>query len=493
MERLNTTSRNGLLNGKGSVVLTPVVAKDTETLKTLLPSEENDSTSAVQAKIIEAPVIEAPVETPTQPPIDPAEDSSTGDGESDSPKKPRKRPLKLILAVAGVGAIAAGAVGFHWWQYASTHQETDDATVSGHIHQISARVPGTVQQVLVNDNQPVKAGQLLVKLDPRDAQIKLQQAQADLVSAQQKANTAQVNISLSAKNAEASTTTSQGDLGKAQAAIAQAQAQVTEAQAGVPQAQAQLAEAQANLNKNQADYQRYTTLYSEGAISAQQRDTALQAYKVAMAQEKVAAEGVRQAQAKVEQSKQAVATAQSNLTSSQGELQTAAAKGIQTQVSRSDFGTAKTAIAQAQVALRNAQLQLSYTGITAPTDGKIGRKTVEVGQQVQAGTPLMALVDNDYWVTANFKETQLEQMRPGQRVEVRLDSFPHKAFMGRVDSISPASGAQFALLPPDNATGNFTKVVQRIPVKIALDSDSIRGYEFLITPGMSAVVTVDLK
>jgi membrane fusion protein (multidrug efflux system) len=234
-------------------------------------------------------------------------------------------------------------------------------------------------------------------------------------------------------------------------------------------------------------------LYSAGAISQRDLDTARQAYQVAQAQENADKEAVRQAQAKLAQTQQNVATAQAGLTASLGGIQQAEAKGIQTQVSQSDYGTAKTAIAQAQVALRNAQLQLSYTNIAAPADGKIGRKTVEVGQQVQPGTPLMALVSNEYWLTANFKETQLEHMRPGQKVEIRLDSFPHKKFEGRVDSISPASGAQFALLPPDNATGNFTKVVQRVPVKIVFNSDSIKGYEALITPGMSATVTVDLK
>lgn len=418
-----------------------------------------------------------------------AKDASAEPAESPH----RKRPIKLILAAAGVGAIAAGAFGFHWWQYASSHEETDNATVTGHIHQISARVPGTVQRLLVDDNQQVKAGQALVVLDPRDYQIKLQQAQADLAAAQQKANSAQMTIALSAKNAEATTTQSQGDLGKAQAAIVQAQAQVAEARSGVPQAQAQLAETKANLQKSQTDYQRYKELFDKDVIAAQQRDAALQAYSVALAQVRAGEETVRQAQAKVAQSQQLVATAQSGLTSSQGGLQQAEAKGIQTQVSQSDFGTAKTAIAQAQVALRNAQLQLSYTTIAAPTNGRIGRKTVEVGQQIQAGTPLMALVNNEYWITANFKETQLEAVRPGQQVEIKLDSFPHKTFSGRVDSLSPASGAEFALLPPDNATGNFTKVVQRVPVKIVFDPDSIKGYEAMIAPGMSAVVTVEVR
>ncbi|MBD2019126.1 HlyD family secretion protein, partial [Leptolyngbya sp. FACHB-36] len=366
-------------------------------------------------------------------------------------------------------------------------------TVAGHIHQISARVPGTVQQILVNDNQDVQAGQLLVKLDPRDYQIKLQQAQADLATAQQKANTAQINIALSAKTAQASTTQSQGDIGKAEASIATAQAQVTEAQAGVPRAQAQLAQSQANLLKAQTDLSRFTELRSQGAIPQRDLDTARQAYQVAQAQTNADRQAVEQAQAKVAQAQQTVANAQAGLQASQGGLQQAEAKGIQTLVSQSDFSTAKTAIAQAQVALRNAQQQLSYTSIAAPASGRIGRKTVEVGQQIQPRTPLMALVSTEYWVTANFKETQLEQMHPGQRAEVKLDAFPHKTFTGHLESLSPASGAEFALLPPDNATGNFTKVVQRVPVKVVFDADSIRGYESRITPGMSATVAIDLK
>jgi membrane fusion protein (multidrug efflux system) len=406
---------------------------------------------------------------------------------------PHRRPVKLILLAAGAGAIAALCIGSNWWHYASTHVETDNATVAGHIHPISARIPGTIQQVLVNDNQWVQSGQLLLRLDPRDYQQKLQQAQADLAAAQQKATTAKISIALSAKNAQATSTQSQGDLGKAQAAIAEAQAKVAGAQAGVSKSQAQLAESTANLQKAQADLKRFTDLYRAGAIAQRDLDTARQAYQVAQAQQNADEQGVQQAEAQVAQAQQAVETANAGLGTSQGELQQAEAKEIQTEVSQSDYGTAKAAIAQAQVALQNAQLQLSYTTIAAPTSGRIGRKTVEVGQQIQAGTPLLALVNNDYWVTANFKETQLERMRPGQPVEIVLDAFPHKKFAGRIDSISPASGAQFALLPPDNATGNFTKVVQRVPVKVVFNADSLRGYESRITPGMSAIVTVTLN
>jgi len=434
------------------------------------------------------PATEAPIVI--EPPMADVPTETTPAGAN---QKAGKRPIKLILASVGaVGAIAAGAFGYNYWQFSSTHQATDNATVAGNLHQISARVPVTVQKVLVDDNQTVNAGQLLVQLDPRDYQVKLQQAQADLEAARRKANTAQVNIGLAAKNAQAANSEAQGGVGSAVAAIASAQAQVAEAQSGVPQAQAQIAQADANLSKAQADYTRFQELFGSGAVARRDLDTARQGYEVARAQRASAEQGLQQARAKVAQAQQGVATAQAGLSSSQGGIQQAAAKGVQTEVSRSDYLTAQAAIAQSQVALQNAQLQLSYTNLTAPVSGRVGRKTVQVGQQVQPGNPLMAIVGNEYWVTANFKETQLERMRPGQQAEIKLDSFPSKRFTGRVESLSPASGAQFALLPPDNATGNFTKVVQRIPVKVVFDANSIRGYESFITPGMSAEVTVDI-
>jgi membrane fusion protein (multidrug efflux system) len=173
-------------------------------------------------------------------------------------------------------------------------------------------------------------------------------------------------------------------------------------------------------------------------------------------------------------------------------LQQAQARGEQTKVSRSQYDAAKAAIGQSEASVKDAQLQLSYTNITDPA-GQIDRKSVEVGQRVQPGTPLMAIVSNDLWVIANFKETQLANMKPDQKVEIKLDAFGGRKFEGHLDSFSPASGAQFSLLPPDNATGNFTQVVQRIPVKVVFDTESIKGYESRIAPGMSATVNVELK
>jgi len=465
-------------------------------------------------------------------------------------KAPKKWATRLILAALGIGAIAtASTVGYNYWQFASSHEETDNATVAGHIHNVSSRVNGTVSDVLVDDNQQIHKGQPLVKLEKSDFQVKVQSSQAALEAARRQANAAQANISLSAQTTQGKTATAQGDVQAALAAISTAIAVLREAQAGVPRAiaivtaaeagipsaqaavreaeagvgsaKAQLANTQATLQRAEADYNRYQALYQQGAVARQQLESALAAYQVAFAQKNAAQQGIEQAQARVAQGNEGVATAQAKLdeakvgvasaqakiaqaqeqvvqaqgklAASKGGLQQATAYSQQTEINRRQYQAAQAAIAQSEAALKDAQLQLSYTDITAPADGTVGRKSVEVGQRVQTGTPLMAIVSNEYWVNANFKETQLEKMKPGQEVEIKLDAFPHHIFKGRVDSFSPASGSQFALLPPDNATGNFTKVVQRIPVKIVFDSQNIKGYESQIAPGMSAVVTVDVK
>jgi membrane fusion protein (multidrug efflux system) len=459
--------------------------------------------------------------------VEKLETSPTSEGAVVTPPVPEpeiapkgKKRLRIILVALGVGAIAAGSLGYHYWQYSSTHQETDNATVEGHIHQISSKIPGTVSQVLVRDNQLVKPGQLLVQLDPQDYQSQVQQAAAALENARRQAQAAAANITFTAQTTTGKTTQAQGDVSNSIATISTAQAAVVEAQAGIsaaqadvklatagiPSAQSQVAQANANLEKAQLDYNRYNQLYKQGAIPRQQLDTAKAAYDVAVAQKRAAVEGVEQAQARLAsakvgvakaesqlaQAQEGVTSAQAKLAASKGGLQQATANGQDTAVKRSQYAATKAAIAQAQAALKNAQLQLSYTNITAPSAGRVGKKNVEVGDRVSVGSPLMAIVDNENWVVANFKETQMEKILPGQPVEIKLDTFPHHTFIGRVDSISPASGAQFTLLPPDNATGNFTKIVQRIPVKIVFDHKSIQGYESRIVPGMSAEVSVEV-
>jgi membrane fusion protein (multidrug efflux system) len=407
-------------------------------------------------------------------------------------KPPRSSSRKLILIVAlGVGAIAATVFGVRWWHYAQTHQETEDAYVTGHIHPVTARISGTVIQVLADDNQVVSQGSVLVKLDPNDYQVSLQQAQAALQAARHQADVAEANIGVVATNAQGQTTTAQGDINAANASISTAEAALIEAQAGVPEARAQLAQIQASLVKAKLDYDRYNQLARDGAVPQQQFDTARANYDAQLAQRDAVQEQIRQAQARVAQAQKNLNNAQAKLEATKGSLQQANATSKQTQANRMQYRAALAAIAQAAAQVKNAQLQLSYTNILAPTAGKVGNKTVEVGQRVQPGQALMSVVQDQPWILANFKETQLEKMQPGQEVEIKIDAFPHHPFKGKVDSLSPASGAKFALLPPDNATGNFTKIVQRIPVKIVFDPESIRGYELRITPGMSVVVAVE--
>lgn len=406
---------------------------------------------------------------------------------------PRSRKKIVFMAAGACILLTAAIFGLRWWQYASTHAETDDAYVQGHVHQISTRVAGTVTKVLVDDNQFVKQGQLLVQLDPRDYLVKAQQAQAAVVYARSQASAAQVNVPQAAANAQAKAAQAVGNVSGAQAGISSAQSGVLTAQAGVAAARAALAQANANLDRAQRDYERYAMLAREGAVPAQQLDQAVAAVRVAKADRDAAVDNIRAAQSKVAAATQTVSQARANLVASRGGVAEAQAARVQIEAARRQLGTQEAAIQQAQAAANEATLELSYTNIYAPTSGIVGRRNVEVGQRLQPGQALMAVVEPAPWISANFKETQLERVRPGQPVSIKLDTFPHRTFVGHVTGVSPASGAQFALLPPENATGNFTKIVQRIPVKIEFDPRSIKGYETRILPGMSAVVDVSVR
>lgn len=415
----------------------------------------------------------------------------------EAPQEPEQKKTpnvkKTIFAAAAVIVLGAAAVGgFHWWQFISTHESTDDAFTTGHMHQISSRINDTVQDVLVDDNDHVKAGQTLVLLDPRDYQVRVQQALAALNVAEHQAAAAKTSISLSATNASGKSTEALGSVQNAQAGISRAKAAVTEAQAAIPAAQELLAQRKAEEWRAKVDFERFDKLAQQGAVAMQQRDAAWRDWEVAKQATKSAQETVKQAVAHVQQSEHAVSEAQAQLVQSKGTVQSAESLNVQTQVNARQYEVAASSISQAQASLDEAKLNLSYTRITAPVEGRVGRKSVEAGQRVQPGQQLMTIVADDTWVVANFKETQLERMRPKQPVEIKIDSFPHHEFKGYVDSFSPGSGATFALLPPDNATGNFTKIVQRVPVKVRFDRQSIKGYEQLVVPGMSAVVTVSV-
>lgn len=403
----------------------------------------------------------------------------------------RKKTLLIWGGAAALVLLVSFGVRYILWS--AHHETTDDAYLAGHLHPISARVTDTVQEVLIDDNQHVVEGQTLVILDPNDFKVRLEQAKAALDAASRQADTADAAIRSTSQSATAQTTQAQGSIGEAKASIQAAKAAVTAAEAGVPRANAQLQEANANLQREETDLHRYQDLYAKEQVSKQTLDHERASYQVAVAGQAAAQEQVRQAEAQLVAAQQGVVRTESQLTNSEGGLQSAQATRLETRVREGQFATAQASVAQAQASLEDAKLQLSYTIIKAPVSGRIGRKSVEAGQRVQIGQPLMAIVEDQPWVVANFKETQLKKMRAGQSVELEIDTFPNHKFHGHVDSLAPGSGNEFALLPPDNATGNFTKIVQRIPVKIFLDRESTRGYEDLISPGMSAVVTVTTK
>lgn len=403
----------------------------------------------------------------------------------------RKKPL-LIWVGATVVIVLLG-LGVRYMIWSAHHESTDDAYLAGHLHPISARITDTVQQVLIDDNEHVVEGQTLVILDPNDYKVRLDQAKAALDAASRRADTAGAAIRSTSQSATAQTTQAEGSIGEANASIQAAKAAVTAAKAGVPRANAQLQEANATLQREETDLHRYQDLYAKEQVSKQTLDHQRASYEVAVAGQAAAQEQVRQEQAQLVSAQEGVARTEAQLTHSEGGLQSALATKLETRVREGQFASAQAAMAEVRASLENAELQLSYTIIKAPVSGRIGRKSVEAGQRVQIGQPLMAIVEDHPWVVANFKETQLAKMRAGQHVEVHIDTFPKHKFYGRIDSLAPGSGNEFALLPPDNATGNFTKIVQRIPVKIVLDDDSVRGYENLLSPGMSSVVTVTTR
>ncbi len=432
----------------------------------------------------------------SQIPVDFHPGNLDADQSTDLPVKHVRRHLfkKVLLTSLVLGLLSLGGVaGYHAFQNFISHQETDDAYTTGHQHQVSSRINDTVENVLVDDNQHVKKGQVLAILDPNDYEVKVAQAKAALELAQHQAEAAKTNITLAATTATGKSTEAEAGVVDAQAELKRSEAMLLEAQAAVPKAEAELRAKEAEETRAKADGKRFVTLASQGAVSYQQRDTAIRDFEVAKSSREAAAEALKQTSFKLQQAQQAVKAARAQVTQSHGLVEQAQATHVQTTVNEKQFSVAQASIHQAEAALKDAQLQLSYTKIVSPVDGRIGKKTVEAGQRVQPGQQLMTIVADDIWVVANFKETQLERMRPNQKVEIKVDSFPNHEFAGTVDSVSPGSGASFALLPPDNATGNFTKIVQRVPVKIRFDRNSTKGFENLLVPGMSVVVSVDVK
>ncbi len=366
----------------------------------------------------------------------------------------------LLLALA----LVLIAAGYLVWRHYAWLETTDDAQIDGNIVPIAARVSGTVVQINVEDNQYVQAGTVLIRLDPRDYQVALDRALGQLADAEANARAAQVGVPITSK-----TTTSQ--LRNAEAALAAAQQEVQAAQA-------RLSEAQAVYQKAAADLQRYALLVQKNEIPRQQYDTAV-------ANERAARAAVDSAQA-------AVASSESHVRQAQAQVAAAATAPQQVQATQARAGSAAAAVKTAQAAVEQARLNLEYTNIAAPVSGVVSKRTnVQVGQIVQVAQPLISLVPlEDIWVTANYKETQLKNMRPGQHATIHVDAYD-RDYDGHVESIGAATGARFSLLPPENATGNYVKVVQRIPVRLRFEKG--QDPQHLLRPGMSVEPTVNTR
>jgi membrane fusion protein (multidrug efflux system) len=369
----------------------------------------------------------------------------------------------------GILVLVLLVVGFFVYRYVSSYQSTDDAQVDGHVNSVSARITGHVIKLNVDDNQYVQAGTVLVEIDPADYQVAYDRAKADFEDAQAAAIAAGVNVPITSVNTTSQVSASEADVNSARAGIQVARQQFEAAKA-------QLQEAEANNVKAQNDLVRYKQLVDKQEISVQQYDQATAAAKASAA-------AVEAARASADAAQQQVTQAQGRLVQAEANWNQANTAPKQMQITRA---RATSALAEAQrrkADLDQAALNLQYTKIVAPVNGIVSNRTVEVGQNVAPGQELMKVINlDDVWITADFKETQLREMKVGQRVTVEVDA-NGRTYNAKVDSVAGASGARFSLLPPENATGNYVKVVQRIPVKIVLDPGSNNDHQ--LRPGMS--------
>jgi membrane fusion protein (multidrug efflux system) len=401
------------------------------------------------------------------------------------PKRYRARLIALmILLLLLVG-------GYFLLKYLHTYESTDDAQIDGHIHAVSPRISGHVSQVLVVDQQNVKAGDLLVAIDPRDYEVAVARAEADVADARAALSSSRTEVPITSTNTASNLQTAHSSYADTEAALLAAQRQLSAAQARVVAAEAQVHEAEANYKRAADDAARYKLLVEKDEISQQQYETAVQTAVAAKATVAARIAAVNEARQNVSAAEAAVRQAQARIKQAEASIQSALTAPQQVAVSQYRAKSAEARLAQQLAALAQAKLNLSYTKIFAPASGVVGKKTVEVGHNISPGQQLMAVVQlEDVWVTANFKETQLRRMRPGQKVKFSVDAYS-RDYSGRVTNIGGASGSRFSLLPPENATGNYVKVVQRIPVRIDLEPGQDRDHH--LRPGMSVDPKVYLQ
>jgi len=414
---------------------------------------------------------------------------------------------KLLTALAVLVALSAVAYGAYAWYYSVTHVWTDDAYVESTVSPVSAKVAGHVIELLVDDNQPVKVGDLLVRIDPRDYQAKRDQVRAAVAMAEASIRAMRSEVPLTRETTRAQIDQARAALEVALVAVQSSQSEVEEVRARLEAKRAATAAVRAEVSGAQSAYRkaereldRMRRLLKDGYISQREYDQAEAAFEAAEATAEAvqrrlaqAEKEVQQAEAEltarklaVEQAKQRVVEARAALARAEGQIHQVAIK-------EAELGRAEARLKEAQADLAYAELQLQHTEVRAPLDGVVSKRSVELGQVVQMGQPLMAIVPlHNVWVVANFKETQLARVKPGMQAQISVDGIPGKTFVGTVQSISAGTGSRFSLLPPENATGNWVKVVQRVPVKILVDSREVANPHTL-RAGMSAVVTIRVK
>ena len=406
--------------------------------------------------------------------------------EKATPAAAPRSGSRTKLVVAFVLLIVAAVAAYWLYMHYRDRVSSDDANVDGHISAIAPRISGNVTEVAVLDNQNVTAGQVLVRIDPRDYQAAVDAAKAALAQAEGQLQAASVAVPWVDSTTQSGTSVADAQLADAQTEVERARASYEQANTSdVAYAQANVATKQAADDRAQTDLARMKPLVEKAEISQLQYDAYSAAAKMADSDLKAAQEKLASAQKDATIRKAALDSAISKVNTAKAQVASMQANRKQVAVRTADTASAKAAVEAARARLEAAELTLSYTTITAPVSGLVTRKSVEVGQMVQPGQGLMTIITPDIWVTANFKETQLADVKPGQKAEIQVDMYG-KSVWGHVDSIADATGSRMSLLPPENATGNFVKVVQRIPVKILVD----RTDGLILRPGMNVDVTI---
>jgi membrane fusion protein (multidrug efflux system) len=411
------------------------------------------------------------------------QDQAAGQEQTEPPRRvpgrARKRRARLLILFVAVVVLAAG--GYFAWKYFSSYESTDDAEVDGHINAISSRIQGYVLDVPTDDERYVKAGDVLVRIDPKDYTVALAQAEADLAAAEASFQSSRTDVPVTSTTTSSQLTSARSGKVDAVAALAGAERQLSAARARLITAQANVREAEATYKKNADDVVRYKLLVDKDEISQQIYDTAVNTANSANATVDSRRAAVAEAEENVRVAQSAVEQANARIAQADASVQAALTAPQQVAISQARAKTSEAQVLQKRAVVDQARLNLSYCTIVAPVSGIVEKKSVEAGTNVSPGQELMAVVPlDDIWVTADFKEQQLRLMKPGQRVTF---SAYDREYKGRVTGIAGASGSRLSLLPPENATGNYVKVVQRLPVRIDIDPD--QNSDHRLRPGMS--------